>query len=209
LSRSDVIGVLDYGVGNLGSVLNMLRHIDVKATTIRTPDQLTKVTKLLLPGVGSFDHAIEKLDALDLAEPIRGYARSGGTILGICLGMQLLLDSSEEGQRQGLGLIPGRSKRFSFAPEAKRRVPHMGWNTVTPRAENPLLAGLESDNRFYFVHSYRAVCENDTDIVGETEYGEMFPSMIGRGNVFGAQFHPEKSHRYGMDLLRNFAGFRA
>lgn len=201
-----MISVIDYGVGNLGSILNMFRKIGVPAQLITTPEQVLQADKLLLPGVGAFDHAMRELAARELIAPIKQQALERRTpMLGICLGMQLLGTGSDEGELPGLDLIPARSRLFKFA-QANLKVPHMGWNLIYPQKCSPLLENLTHDARFYFVHSYRVECARTEDSLAETDYGGRFSSMIQRDNIMGSQFHPEKSHRFGMTLLKNFAG---
>ena len=200
-----MIVVVDYGAGNIGSVLNMIRKAGGQAVASAKVDDLQSAQKLLLPGVGSFDNAMLKLEQLNLVEPIRDRALAGVPLLGICLGMQLLSFGSEEGTKAGLGLIPGRVRRFHFdEKEPLLRIPHMGWNTVKVSKKHPLAEGLEADARFYFVHSYHYECEDSADELFNTHYGYDFTSGIQRGNVMGVQFHPEKSHRFGMQLFKNF-----
>jgi glutamine amidotransferase len=197
--------VIDYGAGNIGSVLNMIRYVGGQADVARDPAGVLGANKILLPGVGSFDNAMTRLAGLGMVEPLKARAGAGVPLLGICLGMQLLADASEEGRMAGLGLIPGHVRRFQFDGEtAKLKIPHMGWNRVTPVRAHPLAQGLEDGARFYFVHSYFYDCERDEDILLRSVYGCEFTSGVQRGNVMGVQFHPEKSHRYGMQLIRNF-----
>ncbi|MGC5077820.1 imidazole glycerol phosphate synthase subunit HisH [Agrococcus sp. DT81.2] len=196
------VAVLDYGLGNLGSVVNMLKRLGASPQVVTTADEVSVAERLLLPGVGAFDRGMALLESQGLIAPIRKFAAQGRPLLGICLGMQLLLDASDEGARPGLGLIPGRSIRFRDRPGV--RVPHMGWNRTTPLREDPLLADLPEDNRFYFVHSYHAIPANDSAVLTTTTYGEPFVSMIREQGTMGAQFHPEKSHLFGMTVLRNF-----
>lgn len=201
-----MITVIDYGAGNIGSVLNMIRHVGGEATVTSDPTGVLAAQKILLPGVGSFDSAMAKLTGLGLVDSLRERAAAGIPFLGICLGMQLLADESEEGCLAGLGLIPGRVRRFFFENEsAKLKIPHMGWNAVTPVRAHPLVEGLDEGARFYFVHSYHIVC-NDEDVLLTSTHGYRFVSGIQRGSVMGVQFHPEKSHRFGMQLFRNFVG---
>jgi glutamine amidotransferase len=197
------IGLVDYGLGNLGSVTNMLKRVGAESHLVSTPDDVLASEKVLLPGIGAFDTGMVRLRDHGLFDPLREFAASGRPLFGICLGMQLLLDGSEEGVEPGLGLIPGTSARFDDEPDL--RVPHMGWNVVTPAHEDPLVDGLEPDSRFYFVHSYKVVPDREADVLGTTAYGGSFASMIRSGNVMGAQFHPEKSHAFGMRVLSNFA----
>jgi len=197
------IGLVDYGLGNLGSVTNMLKRVGADSHRVSEPEQVLASDKVLLPGIGAFDTGMTRLRDQGLFEPLREFAASGRPLLGICLGMQLLLDGSEEGVEPGLGLIPGTSVRFAEEPEL--RVPHMGWNVVTPTHDDPLVAGLEPDSRFYFVHSYKVVPTSDSDVLALTAYGAPFASMIRSGNVMGAQYHPEKSHAFGTRVLSNFA----
>lgn len=196
------ISIISYGLGNLGSVVNMLKRVGTEAALVSTPDAVMASDRLLLPGVGAFDAGMALLNERGLTPAIQEFAATGRPVLGICLGMQLLLDGSEEGTLSGLGLIPGRSVRI--APHSGLRVPHMGWNVVTPTREDPLVAGLEPESRFYFVHSYKVVPDRQEDVLGTTDYGETFASMVRDGNVMGAQFHPEKSHMFGMQVLRNY-----
>lgn len=201
------IVVINYGAGNIGSVLNMIKKAGGQAIASSNISEIQSAPKLLLPGVGSFDNAIDKLNNLGLVELITERALSGTPLLGICLGMQLLANGSEEGTKAGLGLIPGKVKRFKFDEKNHLlRIPHMGWNRVTAVKQHPLADTLENDARFYFVHSYHYECENEGDAVFKTHYGYDFTSGIQRDNIMGVQFHPEKSHRFGMQLLKNFIG---
>lgn len=197
------VSLVSYGLGNLGSVQNMLKRIDVDVQSVQSPHEVLASERLLLPGVGAFDAGMQKLESLGLVDAIREFAATGKPLLGICLGMQLLLDGSDEGTKPGLGLISGRSVKFD--DNLGVRVPHMGWNLVTPVRTDPLVAGLPEDSRFYFVHSYHVETLRAEHELAVTEYGESFTSMVRSGNVMGAQFHPEKSHHYGMLLLKNFS----
>lgn len=202
-----MITIIDYGAGNIGSVLNMIRHVGGQAEVTGNAAGVMGAKKILLPGVGSFDNAMTRLAGLGLVEPLKACAQAGVPFLGICLGMQLLANESEEGRMPGLGLIPGRVRRFCFEGEAaKLKIPHMGWNRVVPARAHPLGQGLDEGARFYFVHSYYFECERDEDVLFRSVYGNEFTSGVQRGNVMGVQFHPEKSHRYGMQLIRNFVG---
>jgi len=197
------VSLVDYGLGNLGSVANMLKRVGAETRFVSTPEEILASDRVLLPGIGAFDTGMKLLAGDGRVEAIKEFAQSGKPLLGICLGMQLLLDGSEEGIAPGLGLIPGTSKRF--ADRADLRVPHMGWNIVNPARDDTLVAGLDPDSRFYFVHSYKVVPTHDEHVLGVTEYGGPFASMIRSGNIMGAQYHPEKSHAFGMRVLSNFA----
>lgn len=196
------VGVIQYGMGNLGSVLNMFRRIEVDARLVSNPEEVAESDRLLLPGVGAFDQATARLKEKGLPTAIREFAATGKPVLGICLGMQLLMESSAEGASPGLGLIAGTAVRFDPSPGV--RVPHMGWNTVTPVRPDPLFDELD-DPRFYFVHSYRVVPASTEHVLATSPHGVDFTSMVRRDNIAGAQFHPEKSHAFGMRLLKNFA----
>ena len=201
------ITVIDYGTGNIGSVLNMIKHVGGTVEVAWDAQAVVGARKILLPGVGSFDNAMSRLDNLGLIEPLKERASAGVPFLGICLGMQLLANRSEEGKLEGLGLIPGQVRRFQFVgEEASFKIPHMGWNRASPVKSHPLIAGLVDDARFYFVHSYFFDCVDSENILLRSSYGGTFTSGVQRGNVMGVQFHPEKSHRYGMHLIKNFVG---
>lgn len=200
--------VVDFKAGNLGSIVNIVKKVcDETPVVTSDPSTILRASKLILPGVGSFDHGAKTLVDSGLAKSLDDMVmRQGIPILGICLGMQLFVERSEEGRRSGLGWIPGEAVRFpsEFAGQPVK-VPHMGWNRVRWRTDCRLATGLGERERFYFVHSYHVVCRKSEDIVGTTPYANEFVSAICRGNIYGVQFHPEKSHRYGMQLLRNFA----
>lgn len=207
MTDTPMVTVIDYGAGNIGSVLNMIKHVGGTAEVVSNAAGVLEAKKILLPGVGSFDNAVTRLTNLGLIEPLKARAAEGMPLLGICLGMQLLANRSEEGTLEGLGLIPGQVRRFRFEGEATSlKIPHMGWNRVTPMVDHPLSAGLGADARFYFVHSYYFDCESPDNTMLQSFYGVPFTSGIQRGNVMGVQFHPEKSHRYGMQLIKNFVG---
>ena len=196
--------IIDYGMGNIGSLRNMFRRIGVEVSVAVDEASILKAEKLLLPGVGAFDAAMSRLNSTGIGAAVRHRAVNEQVpLLGICLGMQLLTDSSEEGRLPGLGIIPAQTRRFVAADD--RKVPHMGWNLVRQTAPSPLTSHLEPESRFYFVHSYYVRTEDRADSILSANYGIEFDAAIQRGNVFGAQFHPEKSHRYGMALLNAFA----
>ncbi len=200
-----MIVIIDYGMGNIGSILNMLKKIGASGTISSNPDVIRKADKLILPGVGSFDQGMANLERLGLVPVLNKKVAAGTPVLGICLGMQLMTKSSEEGKAAGLGWIEARTVRFRHDPSSKLKVPHMGWNLVTQKKESALLRDMYPEPRFYFVHSYHAVCSDPQDVLTATPYGYEFTSAFQRGNIFGVQFHPEKSHKFGMKLLRNFA----
>ncbi len=197
------VSIISYGLGNLGSVLNMLKRVGTEARLVSTPEEVALSDRLLLPGIGAFDTGMRLLDEQGLTPAIKEFAQTGKPVFGICLGMQLLLDGSEEGAAPGLGLISGKSIRFADRPDL--RVPHMGWNLVEPVREDSLVEGLDAESRFYFVHSYQVVPAASDHVLGVTTYGERFASMVRSGNVMGAQFHPEKSHAFGKQILKNFS----
>jgi glutamine amidotransferase len=199
-----VIAIIDYGVGNVASIANMCKKIGVSASVVRTPAELRAARRLILPGVGSFDHGMSELRSRGLVDPLNELVlKEDMPILGICLGMQLFAQASAEGSETGLGWIAARCLKFEFArTETRLKVPHMGWNTVA--AVNSGQSFIPPDARFYFVHAYHLDCEHASDVAGETTYGYRFCSAVAKANIFGVQFHPEKSHRFGMDLLRRF-----
>ena len=200
-----MITIIDYRMGNLGSITNMLNKIGVECLVTNNITEVERAEKLILLGVGSFDNAINNLNQLNLIEVIKHKAINEKIpILGICLGMQLLSEKSEEGSLPGLSLIHGEVKKFKFSELNALKIPHMGWNLVNKVQSNPLIDNLPSDSRFYFVHSYHFVCYNKSDILLTTNYGYEFVSAIAKSNILGVQFHPEKSHRFGLQLLKNF-----
>ena len=201
-----MITIVNYGMGNLGSVQNMFKRIGVPSEISGDPAIIAKSTSLLLPGVGAFDAAMQKIADSGLLTVLnKKVLEERVPTLGICLGMQLLTNSSEEGILPGLGWISAKTVKFKFAPESKLKVPHMGWNYVYSKKESPLTSNLPEEPRFYFVHSYYVQCDNEEDVLTTTPYGSDFHSIVQKDNVYGAQFHPEKSHKYGMKLLANFA----
>jgi len=198
--------IVDCGIGNLGSIQNMLKKVGASATIASLPSALESASRLILPGVGAFDHAIHSLRQMNLEAALKEAVFSRRVpILGLCVGMQIMADSSDEGIESGLGWIPGKVRSFKTATEsAKLRIPHMGWNEIHPTHSSPLLVGLETESRFYFVHSYFYHPESSHHCLATTRYGENFAAMISRDNIYGVQFHPEKSHKFGMKLFENF-----
>ena len=203
-----MIGIIDYGLGNIGSIVNMLKKIRAPHILVSNPEELKGIKKIILPGVGSFDAGASNLKATSLWDAIKVKVLDEQVpLLGICLGMQLLFNKSEEGKEDGLGLVSGEIKRFDFSQmEQKLKIPHMGWNVVTPTKTDPLFFHMpHKEMRFYFTHSYHAVCAKPENILAVTSYGYEFTCVVRNGNIFGVQFHPEKSHKFGMQLLKNFA----
>jgi glutamine amidotransferase len=200
-----MIVIVDYGMGNLGSVLNMLKRVGANVKSSSDPEEIRKADKLLLPGVGAFDNAIIKIKEKGLKEVLQYKAlQEKIPVLGICLGMQLLTESSEEGKLPGLGWIKGKTLSFRNRIDKNLKIPHMGWNLVYKNKESFLTQDLSEDARFYFVHSFFVRCEEEKNSILKTSYGLEFDSAIQHENIFGAQFHPEKSHKFGMKLLENF-----
>ena len=195
--------VLNCGIGNVGAILSMYRRLALTAQLLDAPQPLDPGDKLILPGVGAFDVGARALAAHGFVDFIGDAIAGGHPLLGICLGMQLFCRRSEEGSLAGLGIIPADVVRMEPGPE-RVRIPHMGWNIVTPVRATPLLS-CDGEQRFYFTHSFRVKCDDAADVLATTDHGEVFPSAIGRGQVMGVQFHPEKSHRFGMALLERFA----
>ena len=200
-----MIGIVDYNMGNLASVKNAFSLLGEEVAVESDPEKLQKYDKLILPGVGAYGDAMEHLSVNGMDEAVKSYATSGKYMLGICLGMQLLFDSSEEfGSSKGLGLIAGKVVGFDtnkFSHPLK--VPHMGWNRMFTK-DHPLFKDMDQEHYLYFVHSFHAVCENEKNIIGETEYGYRFSSAVQHDNILGIQPHPEKSHKNGLTILKNF-----
>ena len=202
-----MVTIVDYGMGNLGSVKNMLKKIGEESIITSNKEDILNATKLLLPGVGSFDHAMINLKEMDLIDLIKEKVLEKKIpILGICSGMQLLTKGSEEGNLEGFGFIDAYVKKFDFISfDNHLPIPHMGWNKTYLQKESNLYKDNNNKNRrFYFVHSYAVLCEDKNDILTITKYGYNFVSSFEKNNVIGCQFHPEKSHKYGMKLLKNF-----
>lgn len=198
------IGVINYGMGNLRSVINAMEEIEADAELFTEADRVAEFDKIIIPGVGAFQEAMENLGRMGMREPLDHHVASGKPVLGICLGMQLICrESREDGIHQGLGWID--AEVHHFPPAEGLKVPHMGWNAIDINYQNPVVSNVESGADVYFVHSYYVDCVNKQDELGSTEHGIRFASVIARDNVFGMQFHPEKSQHVGMQLLRNFA----
>lgn len=202
------IVIINFGMGNLGSIQNMFKKIGTPSVISSDPKDIVQADKLVLPGVGSFDNGMNQLDEMGLIPVLHDKVIQNKTpVLGICLGMQLMTLSSEEGKRSGLGWIDAVTVRFKHSGDmGNLKIPHMGWNSVTVMKDSALFADMYHDPRFYFVHSYHAVCKNARDVLTTTHYGYDFVSAFQSGNIMGVQFHPEKSHKFGMQLLKCFAG---
>ena len=200
-----MITIINYGLGNLNSVLNMVNKLGEKAIIQSDPHKIYKAEKIILPGVGSFDHGMSNLkDNNWIGALNEAVLERQVPILGICLGMQLMCNSSEEGNLSGLGWIEGEVKRIQQSIDKDLKIPHMGWNTVNIVKPNLLLDSIFGEQRFYFVHSYHAVCKNNQDILATSYHGHEITAAFCKGNIYGVQFHPEKSHRFGMALIKKF-----
>ena len=201
-----MIIIIDYGMGNLGSIYNLFKKIGVKSKITGNIEDIKNAQKLLLPGVGAFNNAMIRINESGFNDILKKKALEEKIpVLGICLGMQLLTDGSEEGDLSGLGLIPAKTLRFSFNSKENLKIPHMGWNSVIESNPGLLTKDLPEEPRFYFVHSYYVKVENEENSILKTNYGIEFDSAIQKDNIYGVQFHPEKSHKFGMKLLSNFA----
>ena len=199
-----MIAIVDYGMGNLRSVWKAFESVGHQAVVTRDPATIRNAGHVVLPGVGAFGDCMENLERFDLVEPVRCSIQSGKPFLGICLGLQLLFTQSEEfGVHKGLNIVPGNVRKFALDPALK--VPHMGWNQVRTKKTSALTAGIDESSEFYFAHSYHLKLNEPSALLTETTYGIDFPSAIERDNIFGVQFHPEKSHDAGARLLKNFA----
>ncbi|MEA1955671.1 MAG: imidazole glycerol phosphate synthase subunit HisH [Campylobacterota bacterium] len=200
-----MIAIVDYNMGNLASVKNAFAKLGKDTVVECDPDKFKNYDKIILPGVGAYADAMEHLRSRDMIEALQEYAKSGNYMFGICLGMQLLFESSEEfGKNDGLGLIKGKVKAFDTSKfEEPLKVPHMGWNRMFTK-EHPLFKGLDENHYLYFVHSFHAVCEDEKNSIGKTTYGYEFDSAVAHDNVMGIQPHPEKSHENGLKILENF-----
>jgi glutamine amidotransferase len=201
-----MITIIDYGLGNVRAFLNLYRRRNIAAHTARTAAEVADAERLILPGVGAFDHAMALLEASGMRPALDRRVREDGIpVLGICVGMQILAARSEEGERPGLNYIPGEVRRFTPPAGESLPLPHMGWNDARPARGHPLFAGLGDAPRFYFLHSYYFACARADDVAAETDYPRPFPCAVSAGHIHGVQFHPEKSHHWGERLLMNFA----
>lgn len=203
-----MIGIVDYGLGNLAAFEVAFQRLGRKSMRITGPSQFDDADHLILPGVGAFDVAMTRLANSGLKDKLVATVACGRPVLGVCVGMQMLADSSEEGALPGLSMVPGRVRKFTVGGEAPIRCPHMGWNAVIPKRDLQVTEGI-AGQKFYFLHSYYFDCGDENDVGCIAEYGVPFTAMVFRDNVFGVQFHPEKSHGAGLRLLDNFAALAA
>jgi imidazole glycerol-phosphate synthase subunit HisH len=202
-----MIAIVDYGLGNILAFANVYKRLSIDVQIAKTADALRDATRIILPGVGAFDHAMDLLERSGMRDTLDDLVlRRRVPVLGVCVGMQILARSSDEGSRPGLGWIDGTVRSLRTATlAAPLPTPHMGWNDVHPKRPHPLFAGLEQDARFYFLHSYYFECASDEAVMATSTYGVTLASAVGSGNIHGVQFHPEKSHHFGTQLLKNFA----
>jgi glutamine amidotransferase len=204
-----MITILDYGLGNVRAFANLYKRLNIEVEYASTTSQLSKASKIILPGVGAFDHAMETLDKSGLRECLDELVLSQSVpVIGICVGMQMMAEGSEEGVREGLAWIKGTVKHFDHSDMPVSReypLPKMGWNNITPVKDSKLLTNLDEFKRFYFLHSYYVQCENHADVIATANYGFDYDCIVNHKNVYGIQCHPEKSHHNGMALLKNFA----
>jgi glutamine amidotransferase len=202
-----MIAIIDYGLGNVKAFANVYKNLNLPAIIVKRPNELKNVGKVILPGVGAFDYAMQKLDQSGMRQFLDEMVIERNVpVLGICVGMQMLASSSDEGKLSGLGWIDGVVKRFNFSSLKKPlMIPHMGWNSINQLKKNSLFSGLDHDARFYFLHSYYFQCQKNEDNIAVTDYGGEFACAVNSENIFGIQFHPEKSHQWGIQLLANFA----
>lgn len=201
-----MVTIIDYGVGNLSSIKNMLHRIGVRASITNSKEEIELAEKLILPGVGHFNYGMEQLHKSGFVEVLnKRVLKDKVPILGICLGVQLLTKGSEEGEASGLGWIDGKTIAFDKSKIGEqRKIPHMGWSEVNSYSQSKLFTNMPDDVRFYFVHSYHLQLNNPTDVMVKANYGYEFTAGIENENILGVQFHPEKSHKFGMKLLENF-----
>ena len=202
-----MIAIIDYGVGNIRAFANVYKKLDVPVSIAKSAADLEHAEKLILPGVGAFDHAMTKFNESGMRDKAEQMVKSGTPVIGICVGMQMLAHSSDEGKLPGLGWIDASVKKFDVTKiPSTTRLPHMGWNTVKPIIPvNPLFDGFDEESSFYFLHSYYFACNNDADIIATADYGGPYACAITHKNIYGVQCHPEKSHHDGVKLLQNFS----
>ena len=203
-----MIAIVDYGMGNLGSVQNMLRKLGADSVRTSDPAEIAQASRLVLAGIGGFDGAMDRLEAAGLVEVLNEQVIERRVpILGVCLGMQVMAQSSTEGTRHGLGWLDAEVLRFDFPEDRRLPVPHMGWEVVVPTRPSPLFELPSPEPRFYFSHAFHLVCRDSADVAATTVYGYEFVAAVHRDNILGTQFHPEKSHVFGLDVYRRFVEF--
>ncbi len=201
-----MIAIVDYGSGNINAFANVFKRLNINAIIARTKDDLSGISSIVLPGVGAFDHVMSSFNKSGLRDVVeRMVFEEDAKVIGICAGMQILANCSDEGKEKGLGWIDGQVRLFDTSEiKYKTKLPHMGWNEIVHNG-NPLFKDIDTKARYYFVHSYYFECNEKMNSIATTEYGFNFTSAVNKGNVFGVQFHPEKSHHNGQQLLKNFA----
>lgn len=202
-----MIRIVDYGVGNIQAFVTMFKRLGLPAERARTATDLADATKLILPGVGAFDHAMERLNQSGMREPLDAMVLGQKVpVLGVCVGMQMLASGSDEGKLPGLNWVPGHVRAFANTPEiAELPMPHMGWNDLEVKSGAVLFSGFEPQPRFYFLHSYYFACDDKAHVAATATYGLEFDCVVSKGHIHGVQCHPEKSHHFGAQLLKNFA----
>jgi glutamine amidotransferase len=202
-----MIAIIDYGLGNVLAFVNVYNRLNIPVVVAKSACDLAHATKLILPGVGSFDHAMQQLDRSGMRQSVEQLVlQQAMPVLGICVGMQMLAKLSDEGVLPGLGWIDGAVKKIDVSKMSPgTNLPHMGWNDVMPNIDGGLFKGMEQDARFYFLHSYYFECRQQSDVLAVTDYGGSFTCAVHHENIYGVQFHPEKSHHFGTQLLKNFA----
>jgi glutamine amidotransferase len=203
-----MIAIINYGLGNVKAFFNVYKNLNIPVTIANNPDDLQKATKIILPGVGSFDYAMQRLNNSGMRNTLDELVlHKNIPIIGICVGMQMLANSSEEGKLPGLGWIDGEVKRFDISSFKNENslIPHMGWNDIIPVTPSKLMENLDEKSYFYFLHSYYFHCTYPENVIANTHYGINFNCVVGSNNIFGVQFHPEKSHKWGIQLLKNFS----
>ena len=202
-----MIAIINYGLGNIKAFANVYKNLNISFKIVSQSEDLEEADKIVLPGVGAFDHAMELLQKSGMRQDLDALVlKRKISVLGICVGMQILAHSSEEGKSPGLGWIHGNVKKLNTSALLhKPHLPHMGWNTVESEKDNKLFNNIDAGSRFYFLHSYYFECYDQENIIAKTDYGEKFASAVNSGNIYGVQFHPEKSHKNGIQVLKNFA----
>ena len=202
-----LIRVLAYGSGNVKAITNIYKRLNIPCGEASHADQLHDAERIILPGVGAFDQVMSMLEGSGMLDTVNTLVQERSVpVLGVCVGMQIMADGSEEGERPGLGWIPGQVREIDVsALDHKPRLPHMGWNAIEPRSTAPILEGIDPDRGFYFLHTYCYTCRDDAHVLATSQYGQEFASAIGSGSIYGFQFHPEKSHQNGITIFRNFA----